>query len=77
MKGYKFMASFMFNFHGLADIVHGEGQAPPEDSVSYVSSQDMNCIFGLLLLLTGSLHSWTKWLIFTPVAFKDMMLPLT
>lgn len=76
MKVYKFMASFTFNFHGFADIVHGEGQVPPEDSVSYVSCQDMNCIFGQLLLLKGSLHSWTKWLIFIPAALKDMMIPL-
>lgn len=77
MKGCKFMASLMFNFHGFSDIVLGEGQVPPEDSVPYVSCQDMSCIFGLLFLLAGSLHSWTKWLILTLVALKDMMVPLT
>lgn len=53
MKGNKFMASFMFNFHGFSDIVQGEGQVPPEDSLSCVSCQDMNFIFGLLSLLTA------------------------
>lgn len=65
----------MLDFHGFSDTVHGQGQVPPEDSVS--SCQDMNCIFGLLSLLTGrTLHSWTQWLIFTLLALKDMV-PLT